>query len=231
MRRSSLRGRLARRFLIRAASLVFSAGWTAVASAATGLEWNETQLLRRGAVTDEHVEATFTFRNNSSGPIEITRVESSCGCMLTSLAKQRYEPGEGGELRALVDVTEQEGTQEKTIMLWSSSGGEPDVLSLQVTMPRWFTPSPPGVWWLKGAEPHAKQVELKLPPEGGFRITSITTEDTGIELTDVPSTGSEPRRLIISPVSTDHPMRALIKVVVETHNGARRSYHILAAVR
>lgn len=44
------------------------------------------------------VPATFHFYNAGPTPVEITRIERSCGCLSQRLAKRVYEPGESGAI-------------------------------------------------------------------------------------------------------------------------------------
>lgn len=51
--------------------------------------------LREVAPTEE-VFASFDFRNNSSHPVTITKLEPSCGCLQPQLRKKEFKPGEAG---------------------------------------------------------------------------------------------------------------------------------------
>jgi hypothetical protein len=197
--------------------------------AGPGLEWEQTLVLRQGALEDEHVDAAFRFRNAGTEPVTIERIEATCGCLLTSLDQKQYAPGEAGELKALMDVSDQAGTEEKAILVWTNGSAQPEVLKLRVTMPHWLKLSPPAVWWLVGSEPQGRQVELTLDP--GLKVTDVRSTNPGMEVTVASNPAGEPTHLVVSPESTAQPLRARIDVVVETSTGRRRTFVLLASVR
>ena len=49
----------------------------------------------------------FAFTNTANKPLTITEVRSSCGCLVPTLAKRIYEPGERGELTVEVNTLSQ----------------------------------------------------------------------------------------------------------------------------
>ena len=63
------------------------------------------------------LEARFPFSNAGGRPVDITQVESSCGCTVVSLEKRHYEPHEGGEIVARYTVGTQAGVQKKTVLV------------------------------------------------------------------------------------------------------------------
>lgn len=53
------------------------------------------------------VEHRFAFTVDGSGPAEIMDVRPSCGCVRTSLAKSRFQPGESGVIPLVIHVSSQ----------------------------------------------------------------------------------------------------------------------------
>lgn len=211
------------------AALFIAAFSPASVLAGPGLEWEQSLVIRQGALEEEHVDAVFRFRNAGNEPVTIERIEATCGCLLTSLEQKQYAPGEDGELKALMDVSDQAGTEEKSILVWTNGAAQPDVLKLRVTMPAWLKLSPPTVWWLVGAEPSGRQVELTLDP--GLKVTGVRSSHPGLDVTIASDPEGNATHLVVSPESTAHPLRARIDVVVETATGRRRTFALLASVR
>ena len=197
--------------------------------AGAGLEWEQDLVIRQGALEEEHVDVVFRFRNAGNEPVSIERIEASCGCLLPSLEQKHYAPGEGGELKALMDVSDQAGTEEKSILVWTNGSAQPDVLKLRVTMPSWLKLSPPTVWWLVGSEPQGRKIELSLDP--GLKVTGVRSSHPGLAVTVASDPEGNAAHLMVTPESTMQPLRARIDVVVETATRRRRTIALLASVR
>ena len=62
--------------------------------------WKQKVIALQANAKSTVLEARFPFTNAGPGPVDITQVESSCGCTVVSLDKRHYEAGEGGEIVA-----------------------------------------------------------------------------------------------------------------------------------
>lgn len=81
-----------------------------------------------GAVRqDQDVDRGVKFRNAGKGPLCITRVETGCGCIQARLLgdKQRFEPGEEGELVVTLAPAGRVGEVNKTIRLTTNDYDSP----------------------------------------------------------------------------------------------------------
>ena len=65
------------------------------------------------------IEQEVTFRSTGKGALCIAKVTTGCGCLKATLVdeKKRYEPGEQGRIRLLIDTTGRVGTIRKTVEL------------------------------------------------------------------------------------------------------------------
>lgn len=70
----------------------------------------------------------ITFRNTGETTLCILRIASPCSCMKASLvepAKRRYEPGESGTLRVVLDSSGRQGEVEKTVTITTNELDNP----------------------------------------------------------------------------------------------------------
>ena len=93
----------------------------------------------------EIVEVRFAFTNKGKTPVDITKVESSCGCTTTELTQRHYEPGQSGEIVAKYTVGNHVGTQRKTVAVKSGDQEEPDILTIVADIPELVRFTPPFV--------------------------------------------------------------------------------------
>jgi len=73
---------------------------------------------------------TFDFVNKGKQPLVITRVKSSCGCMVPEWPRQPFAPGEKGSIKVQYN-TQITGSFQKTIYIYTSQHTQPLVLSIQ----------------------------------------------------------------------------------------------------
>src|SRR3954471_9011328 len=75
----------------------------------------------------------FTFFNRGAGPLEVTEVRPSCGCLTPRLEQRHYRPGEGGVLvLELNTLTAPAGPNNWRVELFYRAGGELHDLTLMV---------------------------------------------------------------------------------------------------
>ena len=69
----------------------------------------------------------FKFTNTGSEPLQIIRVNTSCGCTAALLSKKEVFPGGSGEIRATFKTKRFEGIQETTITVYSNDPDTPEI--------------------------------------------------------------------------------------------------------
>lgn len=75
-----------------------------------------------GAETVEHV---FAVRNTGGAPLNITRVQTSCGCTAAVLDHQYLKPGEETRLKVTFDPRGRHGAQTRTVWIHSNDPKTP----------------------------------------------------------------------------------------------------------
>lgn len=88
------------------------------------LVWTALEQAIDVAVGDTVAEFTFTVRNSSDQPVEIVKLETSCGCTVADMPAQPWvlAPGASGSFRAVLDFKGKLGRVSKSIYAISNPG-------------------------------------------------------------------------------------------------------------
>ncbi len=73
----------------------------------------------------EVVQHLFTLRNEGDLPLEIRKVETSCGCTATQVGGNQIQPGSSTPLTAKINLRGRRGRQEKTITVSTNDPAQP----------------------------------------------------------------------------------------------------------
>jgi hypothetical protein len=126
------------------------------------------------ALQGEMVSAPFTFTNNGKAPLEISKVQPSCGCTATRLEKTVYEPGESGVIEARFNTSHFQGEVRKGIRVQTNDYRNPELLlSLEGRITPLLEIQPRFIIFgtvSSNAEPITKPLQIILHPtftEGG----------------------------------------------------------------
>lgn len=78
------------------------------------------------------LECEFTFTNDGTVPLVVTRVITSCSCLKASYSKRPVPPGEQGVIRITYEPHKSEpGVFNKVIQVYSNSVDGRDVITVQ----------------------------------------------------------------------------------------------------
>jgi hypothetical protein len=114
--------------------------------------------VRRG----ERLEVVYELENAGEAPLQIRSAQPSCGCTVASFDKQ-IEPGEKGELRAVIDTANLEGALAKGVTVISNDPAQPRLvltLKLEVLAYVHVTPSFARLLQVQSMPPAATAVHL-----------------------------------------------------------------------
>lgn len=114
-------------------SLVFAAGYAQQRPAGAHLHMEVAShdfgdVPRKGG----DLEREFTFTNDGTVPLVVTRVITSCSCLKASYSKRPVPPGEQGVIRITYEPHKSEpGVFNKVIQVYSNSVDGRDVITVQ----------------------------------------------------------------------------------------------------
>lgn len=91
-------------------------------SAVAQLQFEHTAVQHQAALSEEGYTAVFPFTNTGDETVEITGIQSTCGCTVPELDKRIYAPGESGELEAVFTYGARVGQQRKLVRVSTDAG-------------------------------------------------------------------------------------------------------------
>lgn len=129
--------------------------------------------------TDKLVSVAFAFENKTKRNITISRYDSACSCLSARVSdpegKLSYKPGEKGSIICDFELGSFSGTQEKTLMLWTTDDAKdaPSViLTSSITVPVLFAITPTTLFWDQNGDPSPKSFKIKVNNDKPIRILS-----------------------------------------------------------
>ena len=154
--------------------------------------------------------ASYSFTNTSSTSLTITDLQPSCGCATIVLDKRSYEPGEKGEIIALIDLAGLGGTLHKTIQL-SHDHGPMMVLNVTLVMSALPQITPTFLTWKVGAAATEQESIITMPAgvdEQAVEVTASSPEVT----TQLVKRDDGTWSLKVTPNSTAAATNAMLKI-------------------
>ena len=80
------------------------------------------------------VTHVFTFVNEGSAPLVISKINTPCGCTAPSWSKEPIEPGKTGEITVTFNSTGKVGTQIKTLSIIYNSEMSPTMFTIKAAV-------------------------------------------------------------------------------------------------
>jgi len=120
---------------ISAVSLLVILGISSYAQLAKPIQFRE-ESYDFGTVIEEDgpVAHEFVFTNNGSTPIQILKVQPSCGCTTPGWSKEPIMPGKTGSIKAQYDPKGRPGYFSKSLTVTTDAGNQPIVLHIKGTV-------------------------------------------------------------------------------------------------
>lgn len=203
--------------------------WTACARAQ--LHWNTTQFQIEGRLGQTNVAAPFEFKNVGARNVTIFGLKDGCGCSTSNLAQRVYAPGEHGDFVLSFNIDGRPGHVVKHAAVQTDDPYQPQVqLAVIVRTPEALALDPPSVHWRVGDPPSERTVAVTLSDTPGIAIEPIAPV-----MADQFSARLEGEKrhlkLRIKPITTEAPVRAVLRIDVRFGQGIRQTYHVQASIR
>ena len=197
------------------------------------LSWQEEMLNLSPSIEQEEVVAHFHFVNTGEEPVEILKVDSSCGCTVGKLEKRRYAPGEEGALKAVFTPGIRTGTQQKRLTVHTNHGAQ--LLRLVVHLPEVASLSPRFLYWRKGSQPKTKRLRLKAEEGYSIRLEEIETPK-GYEVSHKEVSHKELKKdkayqIEVSPRNTQKRHKAKLTIPFKVNGVVTKSYTVYVMVK
>jgi len=156
-----------------------------------------------GAETVSHV---FTVKNKGGKPLNILRVQTSCGCTAAVLDKQFLKPGEASRLKVTFDPRGRHGQNSRTVYINSN---DPKTPQKQITITANIAPPP--------SAPQPQITGTIVPPAGSPSATVLpsspaVSSTVAAPVQAAPATVTAPSATTVqagqaAPAKSDKPAR------------------------
>lgn len=198
---------------------------------AEALHWETRLIEEEASFSDEFMTGLFAFKNVGPNPIEIRKINSSCGCTTVQLDKRLYLPGESGEVVAIFEFEGRTGRQTKVVDVYVEGYEDPVRLILRTTIPKVLSIKPAFQTWESGEERTPKYSLLDVEIEESVKITAVESSDSRMKVELEEIEGSKDSRLKLTPEASKESFN--VTVMVKTNYPAEnpKSYPVKIQVR
>ena len=129
----------------------------------------------------EQATASFGFANTGEQPVTITSIKTSCGCTTAELDKKTYEPGEAGEIAAILTLGDRVGKHTKKIIVRTDDEASPvTTLTMKVSIPKLLRIQPRFVYWRADEELTPKTIRIEVTHDEPIEITAVKPSNEGV---------------------------------------------------
>ena len=163
---------------------------------------------------DKTVTVDFAFHNATDHPVEIRKIRTSCGCTVTDSAKKTYGSGEKGTVKAVFTTGGRKGKQEKTILVETSEKKSAERLTLRVNLPDTVKIDKEMLSWNIGDPLESQSFEVSVIEPGTAKVVAGSPLGTGFQADLKEIKAGEKYQVVVTPVTTDHPLRGTIRLEV-----------------
>ncbi len=124
-----------------------------------------------GIITKE-----VTLKNTGNTDVKVLAAVASCGCMVSSVDKKLFKPGESGLLTVSVDSSKTVGSQVKKVMISTDDPVKPLIeLPVRVTIEEIVQVSNKRVLWARGEQLVPKSVEVRVELKSKLNIVGVSS--------------------------------------------------------
>lgn len=182
-----------------------------VSPAFAGLTWETTYREIRVPAGEKEVLADYGFKNTGPERVDITSIQTSCGCTSAKVDSKQIAPGESGAVHVKFDVGGRKGEQVKGVVVKTSDRAKHSlVLRALIQEPVSF--SQKDFAWSSGSSPMPKESIIELAP--GTMVVGVESMNDQFEARLEDMGGGRRYRLVVTPRSTGILVDTSIKVQV-----------------
>ena len=199
---------------------------------ASGLAWQTHALDIKTGVGQREVTAFFPFVNHTDRTVKIVSVQTSCGCTVGKIEKDRYAPNECGNISVVFTVGDRIGTQVEIVSVSTDIPGEaPTVLRLNVHISEEFIFDSRWVIWTVGEEAKDKMILCRALGELPIKSVKAHSTNPAIRVSAEPLETGHQYLIHVRPLRTDRQAAVLIEIDVEVPGQSERVFNLYAFIR
>lgn len=176
-----------------------------------GLTWETTYREVRVPANQKEVLADYRFKNTGPERVDVSSLQTSCGCTSAKVDSKQIAPGETGAVHVRFEVGGRKGEQVKGVVVKTSDHAKQSlVLRALIQEPVAF--SQKEFVWTSGAVATPKESIVEV--ESGARITGVESMNDRFDARIEEMEAGHRYRIVVTPRSTAAPVDASIKVQV-----------------
>lgn len=197
---------------------------------ASALTWDKPTIDREIEAGTPEIRIEIPFRNESSRPVAISELKSSCGCTELSLKNRTIAGGSKEVLTAVYKPGDRIGPQQSTITVKTDESDVPTYLTLRINITPLLAIQPALVRWDQGDALTSKTIVLKRVGEAPLKVTAVESMNDRMAVELKPGDAPDSWLLAITPRSTAEFATTKIKIHTEVR-GQSVTYMAFAVVR
>jgi hypothetical protein len=170
----------------------------------------------------------FRFKNESSAPVRIISIKSSCDCTTTEDTPNLIGPGEIGAIKGVFKIGDREGFQRKSIFVATDASDNAYTLTIETHIPVAATVTPRLLFW-RASDGSPPKVIAVTPSEVGRATVLSAVEPTGefdVQVTPTADGGS----VTVRPRTTRTELRTELTITVQPAGAEVTRYKVFLRV-
>mgnify|MGYP002628188531 FL=1 len=174
---------------------------------------------------EETVDAHFTVKNVGRSQITITRLDTTCSCLLVEAADTVLDPGETTSIDAVFEITKLLGHAEKMIEVYTDQNkGRPIFLPVKVDVPPILEVTPKNVTWKLGGPVEPKSFKFITIREKPIHVTEVSSSRPDLVTVSLKEiTKGREYEIVVTPKSTDDNLLGFVKIETDLEIKAHQS--------
>lgn len=182
---------------------------------------------------DSSFPFSFYFINNSSKPIKILNISTSCACTKAEADKEIYQPNEEGKISGTFEIGDRTGFQSKKIFIETDDKTNPKiVLNLNLTIPVLAEFRPKMLLWRKGVNLETKILHIDTAREYGVRIQKVSCNNKNFKIDFTPQReNTDSCEVKITPLSLNETSKSEVELECITKEKEKKIYKLYLLVR
>jgi Protein of unknown function (DUF1573) len=182
-----------------------------VQPAFAGLVWETTYREVRVPAGQKEVLADYGFKNTGPEQVDISSLETSCGCTSAKVDSKQIQPGETGVVHVRFDVGGRKGEQVKGVVVRTSDHAKQSlVLRALIQEPVAF--SQKEFVWGSGSQAMPKESIVEVEP--GARIVGVESMNDQFDARLEEMEAGQRYRIVVTPRSTANLVSSSIKIQI-----------------
>ena len=195
--------------------IVFIGSWVffvpLLSPAFAGLVWETTYREIRVPANQKEVLADYGFKNTGPERVDISSLQTSCGCTSAKVDSKQIAPGESGAVHVRFEVGGRKGEQVKGVVVKTSDHAKQSlVLRALIQDPVAF--SQKEFVWRSGTPATPKESIVEVEP--GAQIVGVESMNDQFDARLEEMEAGHRYRVVVTPHSTAVPVDTSIKVQV-----------------